>query len=360
MKVFLVGGAIRDDLLGIPFTEKDWVVVNSSHKEMIEKGFKQVGKNFPVYLHPKTKEQYALARKERKTGKGHKNFSFDTKSKISLHDDLKRRDITINAIAKDNSGNIFDPYGGIKDLKDRKIRIVSEAFSEDPLRLFRVARFKSKLADFNFSITKHTLEVLKSMSSGDEIDFLSGERIWDETQKALSYKNSSTYFTTLKKVNALKYFEGLEKVYSRNLKLLKKIDNKKNMIQEKWALINLASYEADVIEEKIRVPNKISNFRKTLNGIFQLNKKKETLSEKNILTNLNKMNYFRDESNLLNSLKLLHDVELISPREFKKWNSLLDDLMKIKIKTSNLSSKEIKEKFYQGRLEIIKGYKNDL
>ena len=275
MKVFLVGGAVRDDLLGIPFSEKDWVVVNSSHKEMIEKGFKQVGKNFPVYLHPKTKEEYALARKETKTGKGHKSFSFDTKSKISLQDDLKRRDITINAIAKDESGNIFDPYGGIKDLKDRKIRIVSEAFSEDPLRLFRVARFKSKLADFNFSITRDTLEVLKSMSSGDEISFLSGERIWDETQKALSYKNSSKYFTTLKKVNALKYFEGLEKVYSRkkqgfrapisnwiqkdpkyftdsifefneNLELFnsKKLQNtlKQSNIQKIWYLYNLSSW----------------------------------------------------------------------------------------------------------------------
>ena len=360
MKVFLVGGAIRDNLLGIPFSEKDWVVVNSSHKEMIEKGFKQVGKNFPVYLHPKTKEEYALARKEKKIGKGHKNFTFDTKSKISLQDDLKRRDITINAIAKDKSGNIFDPYGGIKDLKDRKIRIVSEAFSEDPLRLFRVARFKSKLADFDFSIAKDTLKVLKSMSSNDEINFLSGERIWDETQKALSYKNSSKYFATLKKVNALKYFEGLEKVYSRNLKLLKRIDNKKNMIQEKWAIINLGSNEADVIEKKIRVPNKISNFRKTLNGIFQLNKKKKKISEKNILTNLNKMNYFRDKANLLDSLKLLQTLKLISSKEFKKWNSLLDNLKKIKIKTSNLSSKEIKEKIYQERLKIIKGYKNDL
>jgi len=139
MKIFLVGGAIRDELLGIPFNEKDWVVVNSSHKEMIKQGFKQVGKNFPVYLHPKTKEEYALARKEIKTGKGHKKFSFDTKTNISLKEDLKRRDITINAIAKDESGKLYDPFGGIKDLKHRRIRIVSKAFSEDPLRLFRVA-----------------------------------------------------------------------------------------------------------------------------------------------------------------------------------------------------------------------------
>ena len=168
MKVFLVGGAIRDELLGIPFNEKDWVVVNSSHKEMLKQGFKQVGKNFPVYLHPETKEEYALARKEIKIGKGHKNFSFNTKSNVSLNEDLKRRDITINAIAKDESGKLYDPFGGIKDLKDRRIRIVSKAFSEDPLRLFRVARFKSKLADFNFSISRDSLKVLKKMSSNNE------------------------------------------------------------------------------------------------------------------------------------------------------------------------------------------------
>ena len=158
---------------------------------MIKQGFKQVGKNFPVYLHPETKEEYALARKEIKIGKGHKNFSFNTKSNVSLNEDLKRRDITINAIAKDESGKLYDPFGGIKDLKDRRIRIVSKAFSEDPLRLFRVARFKSKLADFNFSISRDSLNVLKKMSLNNEINFLSGERIWDETQKALSYKNSS-------------------------------------------------------------------------------------------------------------------------------------------------------------------------
>ena len=195
MKIYLVGGAIRDELLGIPYDEKDWLVVNSSHKEMIKQGFKQVGKNFPVYLHPKTKEEYALARKESKTGKGHKKFSFYIKSDVTLKEDLKRRDITINAIAKDESGKLYDPFGGIKDLKNRKIRIVSKAFSEDPLRLFRVARLKSKLADFNFSISRDTLKVLKVMSSNGEINFLSGERIWDETYKALSYKNSSKYFS---------------------------------------------------------------------------------------------------------------------------------------------------------------------
>ena len=218
---------------------------------MTKNGFKRVGKNFPVYIHPETKEEYALARKEKKTGKGHKNFSFDVNPNVSLSEDLKRRDITINAIAKDSLGNFYDPFGGMKDLKNRKIRIVSNAFSEDPLRLFRIARFKTKLAAFDFSITKNSLAVMKEITSNDEVNFLSGERIWDETYKALSYSNSSLYFSTLKKVDALKYFEGLDKVYSKNLKFLKLLDEKKNMVFEKWAIINLFSKEVDNLEKKI-------------------------------------------------------------------------------------------------------------
>ena len=343
MKIFLVGGAIRDELLGIPFNEKDWVVVNSSHKEMIKRGFKQVGKNFPVYLHPKTKEQYALARKERKTGKGHKNFSFNTKSDVTLIEDLKRRDITINAIAKDDSGKLYDPFGGLKDLKERRIRIVSKAFSEDPLRLFRVARFKSKLAELNFSISKDSLEVLKKMSSNNEINYLSGERIWDETQKALSYKNSSKYFTTLKKVGALKYFDGLEKTYYKNLKFLKKMDCEIDMVSEKWAIINLNSSYSEILERKIRVPNKMSNFRKTLNELFQLIEKKN-INEKKLLNSLNKMNFFRNEFNLLNSLDLLQKLKIISSKTNKNWKFLLNDLKKVKVETSGLRDEEIKEK----------------
>ena len=356
MKIFLVGGAIRDELLGIPFNEKDWVVVNSSHKEMIKRGFKQVGKNFPVYLHPKTKEQYALARKERKTGKGHKNFSFNTKSDVTLIEDLKRRDITINAIAKDDSGKLYDPFGGLKDLKERRIRIVSKAFSEDPLRLFRVARFKSKLAELNFSISKDSLEVLKKMSSNNEINYLSGERIWDETQKALSYKNSSKYFTTLKKVGALKYFDGLEKTYYKNLKFLKKMDCEIDMVSEKWAIINLNSSYSEILERKIRVPNKMSNFRKTLNELFQLIEKKN-INEKKLLNSLNKMNFFRNEFNLLNSLDLLQKLKIISSKTNKNWKFLLNDLKKVKVKTSGLRDEEIKEKIFNKRLKVIRDKK---
>ena len=346
MKIYLVGGAVRDELLGIPFKEKDWVVVDSSHQEMTKNGFKRVGKNFPVYIHPKTKEEYALARKEKKTGKGHKNFSFDVNPNVSLSEDLKRRDITINAIAKDSLGNFYDPFGGMKDLKNRKIRIVSNAFSEDPLRLFRIARFKTKLAAFDFSITRNSLATMKEITSNDEVNFLSGERIWDETYKALSYSNSSLYFSTLKKVEALKYFEGLDKVYSKNLKFLKLLDEKKNMVSEKWAVINLFSKKADNLEKKIKVPKKICNFRKGL-------------SEKYVFSSLRMMNFFRHNENIILSLNLLEFLKIISKKELQDWSQLLDKLKKVKIASKNLEPKEIKEKLIKKRMTIIKQHKHD-
>ena len=358
MKIYLVGGAVRDELLGIPSKEKDWVVVDSSHQEMTKNGFKRVGKNFPVYIHPETKEEYALARKEKKTGKGHKNFSFDVNPNVSLSEDLKRRDITINAIAKDSLGNFYDPFGGMKDLKNRKIRIVSNAFSEDPLRLFRIARFKTKLAAFDFSITKNSLAVMKEITSNDEVNFLSGERIWDETYKALSCCNSSLYFSTLKKVDALKYFEGLDKVYSKNLKFLKLLDEKKNMVFEKWAIINLYSKEVDYLEKKIKVPKKICNFRKTFSLTKEMTKKKG-FSEKYILSSLSKMNFFRNNKNIMLSLNLLEFLKIISKKELKDWSQLLDKLKKVKIVTKNLEPKEIKEKLLKQRITIIKQHKHD-
>ena len=197
------------------------------------------------------------------------------------------------------------------------------------------------------------------MSLNNEINFLSGERIWDETQKALSYKNSSKYFATLKKVGALKYFDGLEKTYSKNLKFLKKMDNETNMVLEKWAVINLNSNHAEILERKIRVPNKISNFRKTLNELFQLIKNRN-INEKKLLTNLNKMNFFRNESNLLDSLDLLQKLKIISSKKNKNWKSLLKELKKVKVKTSDLRAEEIKEKIFNKRLKVIQDKKNDL
>ena len=156
MNIFLVGGAVRDALLNIEVQERDWVVVGASESELIDKGYKKIGKDFPVFLHPETKEEYALARQERKTALGHKGFEFKFDSSVTLEEDLLRRDLTINAIAEDKDGNLIDPYGGMEDIKNKLLKSVSDSFDEDPLRVLRVARFASKLKFLDFKIENKT------------------------------------------------------------------------------------------------------------------------------------------------------------------------------------------------------------
>jgi len=193
MKIYKVGGCIRDKLLGLPVSDNDYVVVGSSPKEMISLGYVPVGKEFPVFLHPETKEEYALARTETKTGEGYKGFSFRFGPDITLEEDLKRRDLTINAIAEDmETGMLIDPYGGIKDIENKVLRHTSEAFSEDPLRVLRVLRFKARFNDFRIHST--TVDLMEMMIRNGELDHLTPERVWIETEKALRTDNPHLYF----------------------------------------------------------------------------------------------------------------------------------------------------------------------
>ena len=203
MQVYLVGGAVRDELLGNKAYDHDWVVVGATPKQMLDQGFHQVGKDFPVFLHPQTKEEYALARTERKAGSGYHGFEVFADPSVTLEDDLVRRDLTINAMAKSKSGDIVDPYGGQKDLKDKLLRHVSEAFSEDPLRVLRVARFASKLSPFGFKIAPETLSLMQSMVVNAELQALTPERVWQEVVKALNTKKPSVFFEVLDKVGAV-------------------------------------------------------------------------------------------------------------------------------------------------------------
>ncbi len=199
IKKFLVGGAVRDKLLGIEPKDNDYVVVGSSPQEMLSKGFKQVGKQFPVFLHPTTKEEYALARKEIKSGPGHKGFQFDFSPQITLKDDLVRRDLTINAIAMDDDGNIIAPHSGVEDLSKKILRHVSDHFREDPLRVLRVARFQAQLPQF--SLAPETLKLLQDMQR--ELNTLSPERVFIELKKALLCPAPQLFFQTLKICGAL-------------------------------------------------------------------------------------------------------------------------------------------------------------
>ncbi len=204
-KIYLVGGAIRDQQLGLNVVDKDWVVVGSTADELLNQGYQQVGLDFPVFLHPKTKEEYALARTEKKLGKGYTGFTTDATKSVTLEEDLQRRDITINAIAQElKTGNFVDPLGGLDDIKNRKIKHVSGAFSEDPVRILRVARFAAKLYHLGFKVQKDTLKLMKTMVQNGEVNALVAERVWQETLKALKTDNPQVFFEILKSVGALK------------------------------------------------------------------------------------------------------------------------------------------------------------
>ncbi len=203
MQVYLVGGAVRDHLLGHPYHEKDYVVVGATPEQLLAEGYQPVGKDFPVFLHPKTKEEYALARTERKSGVGYHGFQFFTDRSVTLEDDLIRRDLTINAMAMDETGKIYDPYGGQQDLEHKILRHVSEAFTEDPLRVLRVARFAARYAPYGFSVADETLQLMQTIARSGELSALTPERVWKETSRALMETHADVYFQVLKACDAL-------------------------------------------------------------------------------------------------------------------------------------------------------------
>ena len=203
MEIYLVGGGVRDRLLGLPVKDRDWVVTGVRADEMRARGYRPVGRDFPVFLHPETHEEYALARSERKTGPGHRGFTFVFTPEVTLEEDLRRRDLTINAIAEDDKGQPIDPYGGVADIRDRVLRHVSPAFAEDPLRVLRLMRFWARFYHLGFTIAKETLALCRTMAASGELDALTGERVWQECERALCYGDPQVFFAGLAEVGAL-------------------------------------------------------------------------------------------------------------------------------------------------------------
>ncbi len=203
MKNYLVGGAVRDKLLGLPVKDRDWVVVGATSEEMLELGYEQVGKDFPVFLHPETKEEYALARTERKIGTGHTGFTINASPEVTLEEDLLRRDLTINAMAEDEDGELIDPYGGREDIHNKILRHVSDAFAEDPLRVLRVARFSARFAHLGFEVAQETLQMMQQLVNNSELNTLPPERVWQEVRQALSEQTPAFFFLTLRDCYAL-------------------------------------------------------------------------------------------------------------------------------------------------------------
>jgi tRNA nucleotidyltransferase (CCA-adding enzyme) len=204
MQVYLVGGAVRDGLLGLGVKERDWVVVGSTREELLRLKYREVGRDFPVFLHPESHEEYALARLERKTAPGYRGFAVEFGPQVTLEEDLARRDLTINAIARAADGTLVDPYGGRRDLDRRLLRHVSAAFVEDPVRILRVARFAARFAPLGFKVAPETMELMRAMVERGEVNALVAERVWQETEKALRESAAAEFFRVLRECGALK------------------------------------------------------------------------------------------------------------------------------------------------------------
>ncbi|WP_028535155.1 multifunctional CCA addition/repair protein [Paludibacterium yongneupense] len=200
MKVYIVGGAVRDRLLGLPVRDRDWVVVGATPEQMLAQGFRPVGRDFPVFLHPRTREEYALARTERKTAPGYRGFNFHAAPDVTLEQDLARRDLTINAIAEDDDGTLIDPFHGQEDIEAGVLRHVSPAFAEDPVRILRLARFAAR---FGFTVAPETQALMRTMVASGEVDALVAERVWQEMAKALQEQTPSRFFITLRACGAM-------------------------------------------------------------------------------------------------------------------------------------------------------------
>ena len=203
METYLVGGAVRDELLGLPVGERDWVVVGSTPEEMVRAGYRPVGRDFPVFLHPETHEEYALARTERKTAPGYRGFVINASPEVTLEQDLLRRDLTVNAIARAGSGELVDPWGGMRDLEARLLRHVSPAFAEDPVRILRAARLAARFHELGFSMAAETMELMRQMVAAGEVDALVPERVWQETRRALETARPDVFLQVLRDCGAL-------------------------------------------------------------------------------------------------------------------------------------------------------------
>lgn len=214
MQIYLVGGAVRDQLLNREVHEQDWVVVGATPQQMLEQGYRQVGKDFPVFLHPKSNEEYALARTERKTAPGYHGFSVHAAPDVTLEQDLLRRDLTVNAIAKHSDGSLIDPFNGQQDIQDRVLRHVSPAFAEDPVRILRLARFAARFAYLNFTVADETMALMRQMVEAGEVDALVSERVWAELNKALGEESPYRFFEVLRECGALaRLFPEIDALY---------------------------------------------------------------------------------------------------------------------------------------------------
>ena len=372
MEIYLVGGAIRDRLLGLPTPyEKDWVVVNGTPDELITQGFIKVGKSFPVFINPESGEEYALARTERKTGEGYHGFEFDAGPNVTLEEDLSRRDLTINAIAENQDGELIDPFNGQKDIANKTLRHVSDAFQEDPLRVLRIARFKAKLSPLDFVIAEETKTLINEIVDRGELSSLVPERTWLETEKVLKGVGFNEYFKTLIEFKALEDtypdLAGLDVDFFSH-PIIQKAAYEDHSKQFRfasifYALIKEGKKNAKDILESMQKNMRFANAYKDMpmlliNSVELIQSDLSKYSAEHLLTILEKLDALRQPNNLeeiLNLLMLDADDNFIQKKNLLQLSlGLVKNIKVNNLKESGLEGSEIARKIREIRLMAIK------
>lgn len=399
MKVYLVGGAVRDQLLGLPVVERDWVVVGATPEELIQKNYRQVGKDFPVFLHPQTKEEYALARTERKSAPGYYGFECHFSADVTLENDLARRDLTLNAMAMDEKNQLIDPYNGLQDLNDRILRHVSPAFIEDPVRVLRIARFAARFHHLGFTLANETRLLMYSMVQRGELAHLVPERVWQEWQRSLTEKNPEQFINTLGSCDALriilpeidalfgvpnpyKYHHEVDSGVHTLLVLQAATRLSQDPVTRFAALVHDLGKAATPIQEwpshrgheergvpiieslcnRLRIPNeyrelavKVSRFHLTIHRLFELR-------PATIVKILEQSDAFR-KPQLFAKLLLACQADAegcgrdVEYQQSKQWQYILDECAKIKPQTliaQGYEGKAIKDALHQRRIACVK------
>jgi tRNA nucleotidyltransferase/poly(A) polymerase len=368
MKVYLVGGAVRDMLLGQPVQERDWVVVGATPHELLALGFQQVGQHFPVFLHPQTHEEYALARTEVKSGHGYQGFTCHFSPDVSLEEDLLRRDLTINAIAMDKDGQIIDPYHGQADLKDGLLKHVSPAFIEDPLRVLRAARFHAKFAHLGFKIAPETMTFMRSMVASGELNHLSSERIWKEWSKAFNTTHPEVFIQSLDDIHALKLIAP-----ELNVQALKPWYKRSNLSQRPEIGMILCWYygvtasdlkskidKFKILAQGLNIPKKLSELSMKYFKLSQI-LKTEQLSAPIILNIFESLDAFRQATEFHDCLECAKTDQLLTEKQQIQLELILKNCSKLKLEPSLKHTKDvskIKDFFRTKRLEMIQSLIN--
>lgn len=352
MKVYLVGGAVRNTLLSLPIEERDWVVVGSTPEEMLAQGFKPVGKDFPVFLHPETYEEYALARTERKTRKGYQGFQFNTDRSVTLEEDLKRRDLTINAIAESKTGELVDPFGGQKDIEKRVLRHVSSSFVEDPVRVLRVARFAARFHLLGFRVANETLVLMRQMVESGEVDALVKERVWQEFETALGESNPEQFILVLRQCDALaKIFPELDNNTTETLQQAVRQTEDKIV---RFAALTFEIKNLAAFCRHICAPRAYADLAKLVTKHYSAYQQLKKADAKDIYELLEKLDTFRQPKRLEQFLQACIAIEgLDFSKKIKKAFVAANAVRASHVKNPHLSGKELGEAIRQLRIREI-------